>query len=74
MGRAGPGLGLIIQFAGTGRDSTTAEGLDRPGPQIIFAGRAWVQISYNTHHGVGLLVNKDLNPSFRQNLCCESGD
>ena len=31
--RAGPGPGLIIQFAGRARA--------RPGPQIIFAGRAW---------------------------------
>ena len=55
----GPGPGLIIQFAGRARDSTSAAGPGRaravtlpvlraragPGPQIIFAGRAWAQIS-----------------------------
>ena len=37
--RAGPGPGLIIQFAGRARVGSAQ--LLRAGPQIIFAGRAW---------------------------------
>ena len=46
--RAGPGLdilfaGLIIQFAGRARAGSAQllRGRVGPGPQIIFAGRAW---------------------------------
>ena len=41
--RAGPGPGLIIQFAGRARAGSAQLLRARagPGPQIIFAGRAW---------------------------------
>ena len=41
--RAGPGPGLIIQFAGRARAESAQLLRARagPGPQIIFAGRAW---------------------------------
>ena len=40
---AGPGPGLIIQFAGRARAGSAQLLRARagPGPQIIFAGRAW---------------------------------
>ena len=45
--RAGPGPGLIIQFAGRARagSSQLLRARAGPGPQIIFAGRAWASIS-----------------------------
>ena len=45
--RAGPGPGLIIQFAGRARagSSQLLRARAGPGPQIIFAGRAWALIS-----------------------------
>ena len=41
--RAGPGPGLIIQFAGRARawSAQLLRARAGPGPQIIFAGRAW---------------------------------
>ena len=41
--RAGPGPGLVIQFAGRARAGSAQLLRARagPGPQIIFAGRAW---------------------------------
>ncbi len=44
---AGPGPGLIIQFAGRARTRSAQLLRARvgPGPQIKFAGRAWGQIS-----------------------------
>ena len=39
--RAGPGPGLIIQFAGRARAGSAQLLRARAGLQIIFAGRAW---------------------------------
>ena len=45
--RAGPGPGLIIQFAGRARAGSVQLLRARagPGPKILFAGRAWAYIS-----------------------------
>ena len=47
QGRAGPGPGLIIKFAGRARarSAQLLRARAGPGPQIIFAGRAWAYIS-----------------------------
>ena len=37
----GPGQGLIIQFVGRARSAQLLRARAGPGPQIIFAGRAW---------------------------------
>ena len=41
----GPGPGLIIQFEGRARARSAQLLRARPGPQIMFAGRAWAKIS-----------------------------